>query len=160
MFFKKKEKVILNSPCDGDLIPLSSVEDEVFSSGMMGEGFAVIPNEGNMYAPISGVIATIFETKHAICITTEEGLDILIHMGIDTVELKGEPFETYVSIGDKVQSGQLLAKMDIESVLRSNKNTSVIVIITNSQEKVHNTKLKMEGIQHNGTEVLSVKLNS
>lgn len=99
---------------DGIVIPIDSVEDEAFSQKMMGDGYAIQPQSGEIYSPIDGIITTLFPTKHAIGIKNKKGLEILIHMGLDTVELEGDSFEIKVSQGQKVNKNQLIAKMNLK----------------------------------------------
>lgn len=104
-FFKKSKSKgnEVKAPIKGNLIPLSEVSDDVFSQKMLGDGFAVKPTGQEVVAPVSGTITTLFPTKHAIGIKTAEGLEVLIHLGIDTVELKGEPFKLFAEQGDSVR---------------------------------------------------------
>lgn len=133
-FFKKSKKnngVQILSPVDGELIPITEVSDDVFSQKMLGDGFAVKPSAKEIFAPIDGKISTLFPTKHAIGITTSQGLEILLHLGIDTVELKGEPFEVHVNQGDEVTAGQKLADMDIDQISAKGLDNTVMVVYTN-----------------------------
>lgn len=122
----------LYSPLKGEMIPLSQVEDEVFSSGMMGKGMAVRPEEGKLYAPADGEILSVFDTKHAVCIRTEYGAELLIHVGIDTVELGGRYFEVHVKEGDLVKAGDLLLEFDREAIEKSGYKTVTPVLVTNT----------------------------
>lgn len=119
---------------DGAIKDITTVSDDVFSQKMMGDGFAVAPNDDAVFTPMAGTITTVFPTKHAVGIKTDNGLEILVHMGIDTVSLKGEPFEVLVTEGQKVGRGQLLAKMDREKVLANGKQTDIMVVCTNSDQ--------------------------
>ena len=109
---EKKTSLEISSPVKGEVIELSQVNDPVFASGVMGPGFAVIPEEGKIFAPLTGEVATVFPTKHAILLKSS-GVDLLIHMGIDTVELAGKGFEVLVEPGQKVQMGTLIATIDL-----------------------------------------------
>ena len=112
-FFKKKNKGLeVVAVVDGDIMPITDVKDDVFSTKMLGDGFAIKPKDSHIYAPVDGTITTLFPTKHAIGIKTEKGLDIVIHLGLDTVELEGAPFTVDVKQGDQVKTGQPLATMD------------------------------------------------
>lgn len=135
------EVVVENSPIqdvfavsDGAIKDITTVSDDVFSQKMMGDGFAVAPSDDAIFTPMAGTITTVFPTKHAVGIKTDNGLEILVHMGIDTVSLKGEPFEVFVTEGQKVGRGQLLAKMDREKVLANGKQTDIMVVCTNSDQ--------------------------
>lgn len=100
------------TPVKGKIIPLSEVNDEAFSTGILGEGFAVIPDEGRVYAPFDGVVENIFDTKHAIGLKSDEGMELLIHIGLETVALNGEGFTAHVSCGDRVKQGDVLIEFD------------------------------------------------
>ena len=101
--FKSKEKgSILHSPCNGKVVPITEVPDPTFAEKILGDGFAVIPEEGKVYAPADGEITMVFDTLHAVTMTTTQGVEVLIHIGLDTVNLKGEPFTAHVKAGDKV----------------------------------------------------------
>ncbi|KRK61079.1 Phosphotransferase system IIA component [Companilactobacillus farciminis KCTC 3681 = DSM 20184] len=128
-FGKKKEKVV--SVADGELIPITKVNDDVFSEKMMGDGFAVIPADNKVYSPVSGTVSTVFPTGHAIGITTDKGLEVLVHMGLDTVELNGEPFVGKVKQGQKIDKGDLLSFMDIDSVKDSGRDSVIVIVYTN-----------------------------
>lgn len=132
-FFKKSKSKgnEVKAPIKGNLIPLSEVSDDVFSQKMLGDGFAVKPTGQEVVAPVSGTITTLFPTKHAIGIKTDEGLEVLIHLGIDTVELKGEPFKLFVEQGDSVKAGDKLAEMDIADVADHGLDNTVMVVYTN-----------------------------
>ena len=131
-FFKKKNKgVEMAAAVSGDAMPITDVKDDVFSTKMLGDGYAIKPSDGEIVAPIDGEITTLFPTKHAIGITTDKGLEILIHLGLDTVELKGEPFEVKVQKGAKVKKGDSLAQMDIDAITDKGYDNTVIVVYTN-----------------------------
>lgn len=131
-----KNKVVLGAPAAGAAIALDKVQDEVFSTGMMGQGFGLEPTGEKIVAPVAGEITMIAESKHAIGILTKEGLEVLIHMGIDTVGLHGEPFELKIKTGDKVQAGQEIANMALENIRLAGLQTTIMVIITNSADKL------------------------
>lgn len=128
---KNKHKEELYAIAEGTLIPLEEVPDEVFSSKMMGDGFAIRPANGEIYAPLNGTIKTLFPTKHAIGIESENGIEVLLHFGIDTVELEGKPFEVYVQEGDQVTKDTKLATMNLEEIAEAGKNSELMVIFTN-----------------------------
>lgn len=134
--FKKKNDINLFSPVNGSLVELKDINDPVFSQKMMGDGFGVKPNSNEVYAPVKGKIINIFKTKHAISIIDENGLEILIHVGLDTVELDGEPFEILVKEGQTVDENTQLMIANFNLIKQSNKDTTVITVITNSTDKV------------------------
>lgn len=122
------------SPMTGEVIALSEVRDEVFSAGILGEGFAVIPEEGAVYAPVNGTIANVFDTKHAITINGSNGEEILIHVGMDTVKLEGKFFHPVVKDGDAVKAGDLLMKFDLKEIKEAGFDVTTPVVITNHAE--------------------------
>jgi glucose PTS system EIICBA or EIICB component len=133
MLFKSKEITIF-APAMGKAIPLEEVGDGVFSSGMLGQGIAIEPSNGRSVSPVKGVISTVFETKHAIGITSDEGVEILIHIGLDTVQLNGKYFTTHVKVGDKVNPGDLLVEFDMENIKAEGYPVVTPVIITNTSD--------------------------
>ncbi|MFB5509365.1 PTS system trehalose-specific EIIBC component [Enterococcus casseliflavus] len=148
----------LYAPADGNVVAITEVSDPVFSQKMMGDGFAVQPTNGTIYAPVAGTISSIFETKHAIGILTPGGAEVLVHMGLDTVELKGAPFEVLVSEGDTVTPETKLAVMDLDAVTAAGKQTDVLTVITNA-EKVRQLSLTTTGTVTAKTAVGSAELN-
>lgn len=148
----------LYAPADGKVVAITEVSDPVFSQKMMGDGFAVQPTNGTIYAPVAGTISSIFETKHAIGILTPGGAEVLVHMGLDTVELKGAPFEVLVSEGDTVTPETKLAVMDLDAVTAAGKQTDVLTVITNA-EKVRQLSLTTTGTVTAKTAVGSAELN-
>ncbi len=123
------------SVAKGELIPITEVEDEVFSKKMLGDGFAVRPINGDIFSPINGVVTSVFPTKHAIGIKTNTGIEILLHIGIDTVELKGKPFKIHAKEGDKITYETLLVSVDLEELKQSGKQSDILVIFTNDNYK-------------------------
>lgn len=119
------------SPMTGEVVALSEVKDEVFSAGILGEGFAVIPEEGAVYAPVDGTIANVFDTKHAITINGSNGEEILIHVGMDTVKLEGKYFHPVVKDGEAVKAGDLLMKFDLKEIKEAGFDVTTPVVITN-----------------------------
>lgn len=130
---QKHEEKDFISPMQGRLMPLSEVEDQVFSQGLMGDGFAVELKDGEVLAPFSGEVVMTFPTKHAYGLRREDGLEVLIHIGMDTVQLNGEGFESFVQQGDYVTQGQVLAKVNIDYVLSQGKSVVSPVVFTSGQ---------------------------
>lgn len=128
----KLSSIKLSSPVAGEVLPMSESADEAFASEAMGKGFVVIPKEGKVYSPVNGKIVSLFDTKHAIGIVGENGAEILIHIGIDTVNLKGKYFNAHVKQGDTVKKDQLLIDFDMEAIKAAGYNDEVMVIITNT----------------------------
>jgi len=130
----KKSNLELYSPAKGNILPMEQVPDEVFSGKALGDGFAVKNHNGEVYSPVDGVITNIFPTKHAIGIETREGHQILIHMGIDTVDLQGKPFTIKVQEGQSIKHGDFLAKMDTEEIKSAGKEDMVIIVAMESKQ--------------------------
>jgi len=155
-FLKKKEPVQLNETlyavATGELIPISDVNDPVFSQKMMGDGFAVLPESGAIYSPIVGEVLSVFQTKHAVGMKMANGLELLLHMGIDTVELNGTPFDIKVSEGTKVSQETQIAAVDLEAIKSAGKATDMVVVITN-MDKVKSFELNKTGFVKAGDEV-------
>ena len=126
---------------NGRAIELSSVPDEVFSSGMLGNGFAVEPFDGTIYSPASGRIESVAETRHAYTILTDDGLDLLVHIGIDSVTLGGEGFLSMVATGDRVRAGDVIARADL-NVLHGRNIPSVTVVIVGNPELIQIKKIR------------------
>lgn len=126
----------ISGPCDGVVIPLRQVQDEVFASESMGKGLAiqVDAKQAILYAPISGRISVLFPTLHAIGITTDTGIELLLHIGIDTVELQGAGFTSYISCNQKIRRGDKLMKVDFASIQQAGYDNEVIMVITNTNK--------------------------
>lgn len=137
--FKKKDKNVkkeieILAPVTGELLNISEVPDEAFSQKMMGDGFAVKSCDGIVVSPVDAEVQLVFETKHAIGLKTDAGLEMLIHFGIDTVNLKGEGFDVLVKAGDKVKAGQELMKVDVDFIKANAASDITPVIFTNLEE--------------------------
>ena len=124
-------ELILASPLKGRVIPLSEVPDETFASGVLGDGVGIQPAEGKVYAPFDCTVAAVFDTKHAIGLETSDGVELLIHIGMDTVKLNGEPFTVYVEAGETVKAGGLLVEFDMDKIKAAGLDTVTPVIVTN-----------------------------
>ncbi|HEM3181827.1 TPA: beta-glucoside-specific PTS transporter subunit IIABC [Streptococcus suis] len=122
------------SPLSGKILPLEKVNDATFSKKMLGEGVAIIPKDGKVYAPFDGAVTSLFPTKHAIGLTSDEGVELLIHFGLETVELKGRGFVSHVSDGEKVEKGQLMLEVDVEMLVAEGYDIVTPVVVTNTQE--------------------------
>jgi len=124
---------VLSKPVEGQAVALSEVNDEVFSSGMIGEGFGIIPTSGELIAPEDGEITMLFETNHAIGLKTRNGAELLFHIGLDTVQLEGKHFTPYVKAGDQVKQGQPLIQFDLEAIKAAGFDPIVICVVTNQE---------------------------
>ncbi|MED3963268.1 beta-glucoside-specific PTS transporter subunit IIABC [Niallia taxi] len=125
---------VIISPLNGEVKALSEVEDAAFSTGALGHGLAIEPTEGKLYAPASGTVSALFPTNHAIGITTDSGADILIHIGMDTVQFEGKYFKAYTVQGEYVEKGQLLIEFDIEEIRKAGKLLTTPVVVTNYKD--------------------------
>ena len=134
------EKQTLLAACSGEVIKLSDVCDEVFSSEMLGKGFGIIPDGKDFYSPISGVVTNAHEAGHAYMITSDEGVELLVHLGINTVELEGEYFSPVVKVNMRVSQGDKLAYADTEKILSRGFDPVCVVIVTNT-EKIDKLKI-------------------
>lgn len=155
----RKHKFSIYAVCDGSLISITDVKDEVFSTKMLGDGYAIKPINGKIYSPVSGTITTVFPTKHAIGITTEDNLEILIHLGLDTVALNGKPFEVFVSQGDVVKKGDHLADADLKMITNGGYDDTVITVLTNMDIIKTVSEISPGNIVH-GQEVQTIELNN
>ncbi len=145
------------SVADGQVIALEQVKDPVFAQKMMGDGFAVEPTNGNIVSPVSGTVSSIFPTKHALGIVTEAGLEVLVHIGLDTVSLEGKPFTVHVAEGQKVAAGDLLVTADLDAIRAAGRETSTVVVFTNG-DAIKSVKLEKTGSLAAKTAVAKVEL--
>ena len=145
------------SVADGQVVALEQVKDPVFAQKMMGDGFAVEPANGNIVSPVSGTVSSIFPTKHALGIVTEAGLEVLVHIGLDTVSLEGKPFTVHVTEGQKVAAGDLLVTADLDAIRAAGRETSTVVVFTNG-DAIKSVKLEKTGSLAAKTAVAKVEL--
>lgn len=155
---QKTNKEIIGSPLEGKVIPLSQVKDAAFSAGVMGKGAAIEPTLGEVRAPFDGMVTILFPTKHAVGLISNEGTELLIHIGIDTVQLEGKYFETFVKQGQSVKKGDLLLKFDIERIQNAGYSTQVPIIVTNTQDYMDILVTNQSTIHQN--EVLLTAVNA
>ncbi|SHJ58707.1 PTS sugar transporter subunit IIA [Paramaledivibacter caminithermalis] len=132
-FHKKNKEIKILAPMDGKLIDLTEVPDQVFSQKMVGEGVAIVPEKGKVVSPIDGKVVQIFPTNHAIGILSKDGLEVLIHVGIDTVELKGQGFKRLVEVNSEIRVGDELLEVDLEYIKSKGKQIITPIIITNGE---------------------------
>lgn len=145
------------SVADGQVVALEQVKDPVFAQKMMGDGFAVEPANGNIVSPVSGTVSSIFPTKHALGIVTEAGLEVLVHIGLDTVSLEGKPFTVHVAEGQKVVAGDILVTADLDAIRAAGRETSTVVVFTNG-DAIKSVKLEKTGSLAAKTAVAKVEL--
>lgn len=163
--FKKKDKennqqikeITLHAVCDGNLIKIEEVNDLVFAQKMMGDGFAIEPTQAEIYSPVSGIINNIFPTQHAFGIEAGE-LEVLLHMGIDTVSLEGKPFTTQVKAESQVNPQTHLSTVDFDQLTKSGKDDVMVVIFTNGAEVIENLTINNYGPVTQGQEIGTVIL--
>lgn len=127
------EKVIA-APVSGRAVPMSEVSDPTFSQEILGKGAAIIPSEGKVVAPADGLVTMVFDTKHALSIQTDNGAELIIHIGLDTVQLKGKFFDAHVNAGDKVKKGDLLLDFDMEKIKEAGYDVITPIIVCNTPE--------------------------
>jgi glucose-specific phosphotransferase system IIA component len=152
-----RQKLILKAPLTGKLLPLSAVPDQVFSQKIMGDGFAIEPTEGLVLSPTDATVVQIFRTNHAIGLETENGVEILIHIGIDTVKLAGKGFKALVQNGQRVKAGQPLIEFDLQYVKDSAPSIISPVVFTN-MERIASIEAKSKGDTVAGEEIASLEL--
>lgn len=143
------------APINGEAIPSAQVDDPTFASEALGKGLAIIPSEGKVYAPFDGTVEMLFDTKHAVAVTSDDGVEVLIHVGVDTVNLKGEGYTAHTATGEKVKKGQLLLEFDMDRIKKAGYQTVTPVIVTNSDE-YKNVRVVKTGSVRAGDEVLTV----
>ncbi|MDO4273696.1 MAG: sucrose-specific PTS transporter subunit IIBC [Eubacteriales bacterium] len=151
----EEETYLLLSPLEGTAIPLSQVKDETFASEVLGKGMAVIPDSGKVTAPCDATVETVFDTRHAVGLTADSGAEILIHIGVNTVELGGKYYTAHVKDGDHVKAGQLLISFDMEKIKEAGYDVTTPMIVTNSDDYRAVNLLKAGTVTHN-TEVLEM----
>ena len=129
MFEKNAKTISLKAVEDGRTIPMDEVNDQTFAQELLGPGIAIVPSNGTVVSPINGTIATVMDTKHAVCIQGEDGLELIVHAGLDTVELNGKYYQTYKEIGDQV--GDVLLEFDLEEITKAGYDVTTPIVITN-----------------------------
>lgn len=157
LFGKKESVVHIIAPLNGKIVDITHVPDPVFSQKMMGDGVAIEPIDGLVVSPIEGEVVSIFPTKHAIGLKTKSGLELLIHIGLETVNLNGEGFETFVTVGDKIKPGDKLISFNLHIIKEKAASTITPIIITNTDEWVKHVEKKLDiDVKASVTEILTV----
>ena len=134
LFGEEQKKKEILAPVSGHVIPLKEVADPTFSQELLGKGVAIVPTEGKIVAPASGEVVVMFETKHAVSIKVDNGAELIVHIGLDTVNLKGKYFESHVKQGERVKAGDVLVTVDLEKVKAEGFDVTTPVIICNTPE--------------------------
>ena len=131
MFEKNAKTISLKAVEDGRTIPMDEVNDQTFAQELLGPGIAIVPSNGTVVSPINGTIATVMDTKHAVCIQGEDGLELIVHAGLDTVELNGKYYQTYNEVGDHVKAGDVLLTFDLDEITKAGYDVTTPIVITN-----------------------------
>ena len=159
-FFKKKEEgILIGAPIKGKVVNITEVSDPTFSDCMLGKGIAITPSDGNVYAPADGEISMLFDTLHAVSMVTTEGVELLIHVGLETVALKGEGFEAHIQNGDVVKKGDLLLTADLEKLKEKGYNTITPVVVCNTDDYKDVLKVA-DGEVEQGDEIIKIQKNT
>ncbi|MDR3767440.1 MAG: glucose PTS transporter subunit IIA, partial [Butyricicoccus sp.] len=127
-------KMEIEAPIPGEVIPLTAVKDETFASGVLGEGYAIVPSEGKVYAPFDGTCENLFDTLHAMGLVSNNGVELLIHVGLETVGLGGKPFTAHIKTGDTFKKGDLLLEFDIDAIRAAGCEIQTPIIVTNAED--------------------------
>lgn len=154
--FKRKKDIAVMACSSGKVIPLKEVEDPMFSAGLMGPGLAIESVDGKIYSPVDGKITMIFPTKHALGIKMDSGQEILIHVGIDTVNLKGEGFVSHIDNDQKIKTGELLLEADLKLIEEKGYHTEIIMCITEPKD-LNITVTSLLQVQAGQDEVITIK---
>jgi glucose-specific phosphotransferase system IIA component len=153
---ENKNMEVIYSPMEGKAVPLKEVSDPVFAEGMLGKGIAIEPETGSVVSPINGSVAAVFPTKHAIGLVSDAGVEVLIHVGLDTVQLEGKFYTAHVAVGDKVQVGDLMLEFDIEGIKEAGYQI-VTPVIVNNTDRFTDIEPQKTGEIKFGDELLRVK---
>lgn len=149
------EAKTIYAPLEGEMIPLSEIPDETFASGLLGQGVGITPSVGSAVAPFNGTVSALFDTKHAIGLSSDDGIEMLIHIGINTVELNGEPFTAYVKAGDKVNVGDKLVDFDIDAIKKAGYPVTTAVLISNTDDIDGSLKIEPTGPVKKSDKIMS-----
>ena len=154
---KKREEITVQSPLNGEVIELESVPDPVFSQKMMGDGIGFIPTNGHIYSPINGTVTQVFPTKHAIGFITDDGIELLLHLGLETVELNGEGFEIDVEAGMKLTAKDKIGTFNLSFIEEKGKEIISVLVFPNLEEKGRKITLAKTGEVKAGTEIAKLQ---
>ena len=156
IFGSKENKIQVVAPVAGKLVPLSEVSDPTFSEEILGQGAAVIPSENEFLYPVDGTVTTVFPTGHAVALTSVEGVEILLHIGLDTVKLNGKHFTIHVEEGQQIKKGDLLLEADLEQIKAAGYDTITPVIVCNTEEFAEIAMAEVQAVEA-GDVVLNLK---
>lgn len=160
MFEKNAKTISLKAVEDGRTIPMDEVNDQTFAQELLGPGIAIVPSNGTVVSPINGTIATVMDTKHAVCIQGEDGLELIVHAGLDTVELNGKYYQTYKEIGDQVKAGDVLLEFDLEEITKAGYDVTTPIVITNIRKSVNASSSMLANLWYfNGNRICTVSCN-
>lgn len=158
LFKKKKEAIIIGAPANGECISLDKVSDPTFAEGILGKGAAIVPSSNQIIAPADGIVTMVFPTGHAFTMETDDGVELLVHIGIDTVKLNGEFFTKHVSDGASVKKGDLIIEMDTEGVKAAGYDTTIPVIVCNT-DNFKTVSMIEEGMKTAAQDILALEKN-
>ena len=153
-FMKGKKGFVISAPVKGECIPISEVADPTFADEILGKGIAIKPADGKIYAPADGTVTTLFPTGHAVGMSTPDGVEILVHVGLDTVQLKGQHFDTKVEVNQTVKKGDLLLVADIAEISKAGYDTVTPMLICNS-DAYSTIECKKDGMVEPGEDVIT-----
>lgn len=156
-FFKKNKVIEIISPATGRIIPIEEVEDETFAKKRTGDGIAVELTDGKIIAPFDGEITSMYNANHCLVIRSEDGIELLIHIGIDTIKLKGEGFKKYVELNDKVNKGDTILEADLDLLKSKNKSVVTPVIITN-RRRIDSIEKMKGNVEKGKDKIMNIKM--
>lgn len=156
-FFKKNKVIEIISPATGRIIPIEKVEDETFAKKRTGDGIAVELTDGKIIAPFDGEITSMYNANHCLVIRSEDGIELLIHIGIDTIKLKGEGFKKYVELNDKVNKGDTILEADLDLLKSKNKSVVTPVIITN-RRRIDSIEKMKGNVEKGKDKIMNIKM--
>lgn len=148
--------VVIYAPLNGEIMPLAQVDDPTFAEGLLGQGIAIVPSEGRLYSPVEGTVVSVFNTKHALTIKTDQGVELLLHIGLDTVKLGGKYFNVKVKAGDRIQVGDLLIEFELDDIKKQFQIVTP-VLITNADDFTVIEKIVDQGVVRAGQALLNIK---
>lgn len=131
MFKGESKTMSIKSPAEGRTIPMSEVDDQTFAQELLGPGIAICPSKGRIVSPVDGTVTMVFDTNHAVCVQSDDGVEIIVHAGLDTVQLKGKHYTAKKKAGDQVKAGDVLLELDLEAITKAGYDVTTPIVITN-----------------------------